>query len=185
MKTPYTSFDVEATGLNSGAHIISIGSATTHKTGEPAEGNIWSVQDWVEHPETGERTPTAEEETRVITKFVEHLEQHNGPFYSFNGSGYDLPLLWNLSRRAQDYGKLARRIENLIGRHIDLLTILNNRGEYGGLDKMLDKYGIEHKSDLSGEKVPEYFNNGKVSEIEVYLQEDVRTTHELVKKVIR
>lgn len=105
----------------------------------------------------------------------------NARLVTFNGRGFDLPLLelaafrWGLSGR--DYFRNGR---NRYNGHIDLLDWLNNYGgcrHSGGLNLLSKLLGKPGKMETSGDQVYSMYREGKIQEINDYCMFDTLDTY--------
>ncbi len=115
---------------------------------------------------------------------------HRPTLVSFNGRGFDLPLLelaafrfgvslggWFLPR-----GKSSDQPRNRfnLSAHIDLMELLTNFGSsrfVGGLNLAANLLGKPGKMDVQGHMVQDLFNAGKLAEINDYCRCDVLDTY--------
>ena len=123
---------------------------------------------------------------REITRgFWEGVAHYQARLVSFNGRGFDLPLMELAAYRygisagfyfSQDRG-LRYRFGN---RHIDLLDFLTNYGAYrltGGLDLLSKLLGKPGKLETKGHQVYDLYRQGRVQEINEYCSFDVLDTY--------
>ncbi|RAX51639.1 hypothetical protein CCY99_08755 [Helicobacter sp. 16-1353] len=140
-------------------------------------------------------------ESQILAEFLNHLNKNNPKLVSFNGRGFDLPLInlrsmrYNLSAFAyfeSDNPSLnknkwdnyrARYSENF---HIDLLDTLGSFGAVRGmrLDSVCKMLKIPGKFDVSGDDVFAlyYGENRSLEKIDEYCQSDVLNTYWLFLK---
>ena len=131
-------------------------------------------------------------EGKVIQQFFASVEKHVPQLVSWNGGGFDLPVLhyralrhgvvankyWDLGEDDRDF-----KFNNYIGRyhmrHLDLMDLLamyqpkNN----APLDAMAKLCGFPGKLGMDGSKVYEAFLEGKVEDIRRYCETDVMNTY--------
>jgi len=109
---------------------------------------------------------------------------------SFNGRGYDLPLLelaafrygyqvpaW-FNHDAKAYEQSRNRYNSLS--HLDLSDLLSNFGAYritGGLNLLANLIGKPGKTGVDGSKVQDMYFEGKLQEINDYCRCDVLDTY--------
>ncbi len=141
----------------------------------------------------------SEKEEDIIAHFFEFIESDNPRLVSFNGRGFDMPMLliramkYNLSLHAffdnnnPSLGK--NKWENYRQRysegfHTDLLDSLGQFGAVRGLklDTLCTMMGIPGKYDVSGDQVMELFHRGELDKIREYCQSDVLNTYWLYLK---
>jgi predicted PolB exonuclease-like 3'-5' exonuclease len=131
-------------------------------------------------------------EAELVRRFFEGIEKFSPTLLSWNGGGFDLPVLHYRAMRhsvqAHRYWEMGEedqsfRWNNYIGRfhwrHIDLMDVLSGfqgRGRVG-LDKMAQLLGLPGKLGMSGEKVWEAFLEGRVEDIRNYCETDVLNTY--------
>ncbi|WP_187647948.1 3'-5' exonuclease [Nitrosophilus labii] len=138
-------------------------------------------------------------EKEMIENFLNFIDKHNPKLISFNGRGFDIPMLfiralkYNLSCPAyfeQDNQMLNKtKWENYRSRyseqfHIDLLEVL---GHYGAvrnlkLDTICTMAGVPGKFDISGDMVLELYYKGEIKKIKEYCESDVLNTYILFLK---
>jgi predicted PolB exonuclease-like 3'-5' exonuclease len=101
---------------------------------------------------------------------------------TFNGRGFDLPLLelnaFRYGVAAADHFNISRK--RFDGWHIDLMDWLSNFGAYrmvGGLNLLSKILGKPGKIDMRGDKVYEYYRSGKLQEINDYCMFDTLDTY--------
>jgi len=140
-----------------------------------------------------------ENESEMIRNFLKFIDKHNPKLVSFNGRGFDIPMLfiralkYNLSCPAyfeQDNQMLNKtKWENYRSRyseqfHIDLLEVLGHFGAVRNLklDTLCVMAGIPGKFDVSGDMVMELFYNNKIEKIKEYCESDVLNTYLLYLK---
>lgn len=101
---------------------------------------------------------------------------------TFNGRGYDVPLLelaaFELGIPAKHHYELSRK--RFITYHIDLMDWLSNYRAFnltGGLNLLAKKLGLPGKFDVSGDKVYELYQAGRLPEINEYCLCDTLDTY--------
>ncbi|OGZ33945.1 MAG: hypothetical protein A2Y98_00525 [Candidatus Portnoybacteria bacterium RBG_19FT_COMBO_36_7] len=122
-------------------------------------------------------------EKKILEKFWQNIKNYH-QFITFNGRGFDCPYLMLRSAALK-----VRPTRNLMPPrysadfHIDLLDQLTFYGAFRkfSLDFYCRSLGIESPkiSGISGEKVAQYFKEGKYLEIARYCLADTRATAEL------
>ena len=128
----------------------------------------------------------------VITEnFWRGWEKYHRPtLVSFNGRGFDLPLLeltafrYGLSLPGwfQSSGKAADNLRNRYNTtsHIDLCELLTNFGSTrfnGGLNLAANLLGKPGKMDVQGYMVQDFYDAGRLAEINDYCRCDVLDTY--------
>ena len=122
-------------------------------------------------------------EKKILEKFWQNIKNYH-QFITFNGRGFDCPYLMLRSAALK-----VRPTRNLMPPrysadfHIDLLDQLTFYGAFRkfSLDFCCRSLGIESPkiSGISGEKVAQYFKEGRYLEIARYCLADTRATAEL------
>lgn len=123
--------------------------------------------------------------------FIRKMYNERTPLVSFNGIGFDLPIMWHRAI-AQDVPVDSFMYQRLTPRyggpfHYDLLGILAGwtldkmRGH--NLDFFLNLFGIGSKGDMDGSKVYEAWQLGEYEKIQQYCESDVLQTCKLFQRV--
>jgi predicted PolB exonuclease-like 3'-5' exonuclease len=130
-------------------------------------------------------------EREVIERFFDGIERFTPDLVSWNGSGFDLPvlhyrsLLWNIAApRYWETGDedSAFRYNNYLARfhwrHLDLMDVLAGFQQRGraGLADMAALLGFPGKLGFSGAQVWEAFLAGRIEAIRRYCETDVLNT---------
>jgi len=126
-------------------------------------------------------------------KFVIDCYNNRIPLVSFNGIGFDLPVMHFAAMRLDVsvpnvmYRALMNRWEGNL-HHFDLMLMLTNwqkeRMKGSNLDFFLRRFGIGQKTEgMDGSKVGPAFLAGKYQEILEYCKEDVLNTCKLFTRV--
>jgi hypothetical protein len=141
---------------------------------------VWSI---------GEPDSSEEE---LIRRFFDGIERYAPTLISWNGAGFDLPVLhyramrhriqahryWEMGEEDSSY-KWNNYISRYHWRHIDLMDLLSlyqGRGRVG-LDKMSQLLGFPGKLGMSGEGVWEAHLAGRGEDIRNYCETDVINTY--------
>ncbi len=140
---------------------------------------VWSL---------GDETAT---EAEILEKFFHLIDRYSPTLISWNGSGFDLPVLHYRALlhgvscpRYWDQGGDDRNFKwnNYLSRYherhtdlMDLLALYNNRA-YVPLDQMAALLGFPGKMGMSGAKVWDAFKDGDVKGIRDYCETDVLNT---------
>lgn len=138
-------------------------------------------------------------EKEKIEKFLQYIEKINPRLVSFNGKGFDLPMImiramkYNLS--ATNYFCVNDKINgkdkwcNYRTRydgtfHLDLLDHISDFGSVRGfkLDTLCLTLGLPGKYDVSGDQVLELYYSNKLEKISEYCESDVLNTYWLFLK---
>ena len=130
-------------------------------------------------------------EEGLVREFWLRVEDFAGVLVSFNGRGFDLPVLELAALRygisapryfaEADSPRLRHR-----GRHLDLYDFLGNFGAAGlrgGMDMLLKMIGMPGKIGMDGAQVQDYFEAGRLDEIRTYCRADVIRTYLLFLRV--
>lgn len=131
-------------------------------------------------------------EVEVIQRFFDGIEKYTPQIISWNGSGFDLPVLhyrglmhgvnagryWDLGEDDKEF-KWNNYISRYHMRHLDLMDVM---AMYSGranapLDDLAKLCGFPGKLGMDGSKVWEAFQQGKIQEIRDYCETDVANTH--------
>ena len=131
-------------------------------------------------------------EDELVTRFFAGLEKTQPTLVSWNGGGFDLPVLHYralkhgvVSRRYWDVGEFDQgfRYNNYLGRfhwrHIDLMDVLaayQGRGR-ASLEHVAALLGLPGKLGMSGGKVWDAYLAGKLPDIRAYCETDVLNTY--------
>ena len=135
-------------------------------------------------------------EKSLIQAFLDYLNKHQPKLVSFNGRGFDMPMLLLRSMKyclsANAYFEENNpqfnksKWENYRQRyserfHTDLLESLGNFGSVRNLklDALSNLIGFPGKYDTSGDQVLELYYQGKQEKIDTYCQSDVLNTYGL------
>jgi len=132
-----------------------------------------------------------EDEARNIQRFYDGIERYTPTIVSWNGSGFDLPVL---NYRALVHGLRATRfwetgdddssfkwnnyVSRYHSRHTDLMDVLAMYGRGGvPLDEIAQLLGFPGKLGMDGSKVWEAYSAGGLEDIRRYCETDVVNTH--------
>ncbi|WP_259782034.1 3'-5' exonuclease [Aestuariispira ectoiniformans] len=127
------------------------------------------------------------DEQELIKGFFHYCGRHLPRLVSFNGRGFDMPVL---KYRAMKYGisgewlhKGANKWENYQQRyakdwHCDLLEVLSDYGASARLklNEVCAAWGLPGKTGTDGGDVMELFDAGKIKDIRDYCETDVLNT---------
>ena len=131
-------------------------------------------------------------EADLVRRFFDGIERHSPTLVSWNGSGFDLPVL---HYRALRHGVQAHRywetgdedpafrwnnyLSRFHWRHVDLMDVLSGYQGRGrvGLDPMAQLLGLPGKLGMTGEDVWEAHLAGRSAEIRHYCETDVINTY--------
>lgn len=145
------------------------------------------VHSFVDRGEAG-----ASQEARVIQGFYQAVERHVPQLVSWNGGGFDLPVLhWRglrhgvVASKYWDLGEDDREFKwnNYIGRyhlrHLDLMDLLAMYQPRANapLDAMAKLCGFPGKLGMNGSQVFDAFLAGQTEDIRRYCETDVMNTY--------
>jgi predicted PolB exonuclease-like 3'-5' exonuclease len=130
-------------------------------------------------------------EGSLIQRFYDGIEKYTPQLVSWNGGGFDLPVLhyrglvhgavapryWDQGEDDKDF-KWNNYISRYHARHLDLMDLL---AMYTGranapLDELAKLIGFPGKLGMDGSKVWEAYQQGKLNEIRNYCETDVVNT---------
>lgn len=131
-------------------------------------------------------------EGSLIQAFFGMIDRHTPQLVSWNGGGFDLPVLhyrglkhgvvadkyWDMGEDDREY-KWNNYISRYHTRHLDLMDLLalyNGRAN-APLDELAKLYGFPGKLGMDGGKVWEAWQAGKAAEIRDYCETDVINTY--------
>ncbi|MEO5881889.1 MAG: 3'-5' exonuclease [Caldimonas sp.] len=144
------------------------------------------------HSLVDRETGGASQEGRVIQSFFNLIERHEPQLVSWNGSGFDLPVLhyrgmrhgvvaskyWDMGDEDREY-----RYNNYISRYhlrhldlMDLLALYQPRAN-APLDAMAKLCGFPGKLGMDGSQVFGAYREGRTDEIRRYCETDVMNTY--------
>ena len=124
-------------------------------------------------------------EKDLIQAFVDKIEELSPQMVTFNGCGFDLPVL---RYRAMINGISAPGLSNRAYYHrftedaVDLCDVLSSYspGAKAKLDELSRIMGLDGKPPgMSGGNVEEYYRAGRIKEIAEYCRSDVLNTYRL------
>ena len=136
---------------------------------------------------------TAEDsEAELIRRFFEGIEKYTPQLVSWNGGGFDLPVLhyrslvhgvsapryWDQGEDERDF-KWNNYISRYHARHLDLMDLLalyQPRGAVA-LDALAKLYGFPGKLGMDGSKVWDAWQAGQIADIRDYCETDVVNTY--------
>lgn len=132
------------------------------------------------------------DEKDIIQRFFAGIDKFTPTLVSWNGGGFDLPVLhyralqhkvnasryWESGDSDQQF-KWNNYLSRYHSRHTDLMDVL---AMYTGranapLDDIASMLGFPGKMGMSGSKVWQYYQAGKISEIRDYCETDVLNTY--------
>jgi predicted PolB exonuclease-like 3'-5' exonuclease len=127
-------------------------------------------------------------EAELVREFWRRAEHFSGCIVTYNGRGFDLPVLelHALRHGIAAPAHFAQRGRYANERHLDLQDFLTNRGDFrirGGLNLLLKSIGLPGKSEIDGARVQELYDAGRLEEIHRYCRSDVIQTYFLFLRV--
>ena len=130
-------------------------------------------------------------EKELIKRFFNGLERYTPTLVSWNGSGFDLPVLhyrallhgvsapryWELGNEDRDF-RYNNYISRFHWRHVDLMDVLAGyqMRAVARLDEVATLLGFPGKMGMDGSKVWESFLAGDIAGIRNYCESDVLNT---------
>ncbi|MDX8399333.1 MAG: 3'-5' exonuclease [Gallionellaceae bacterium] len=133
-----------------------------------------------------------ESEAGIIKRFFDGVEKYTPQLVSWNGGGFDLPVLhyrglihgiqcpryWDMGEDDRDF-KWNNYLSRYHSRHLDLMDVL---AMYTGranapLDELAKLIGFPGKLGMDGSKVWEAYQQGELEEIRNYCETDVVNTY--------
>lgn len=145
-----------------------------------AQFKVWSLGD------------EQSDEKELITRFYAGIDKHTPTLVSWNGSGFDLPVLhyrsllhgvsaptyWETGENQQSF-KWNNYLSRFHYRHTDLMDLIagyQNKA-FAPLDDIASMLGFPGKMGMSGSKVWEQYTAGQIKEIRDYCETDVLNTY--------
>lgn len=131
-------------------------------------------------------------EAEIIQRFFDGIEKYTPQIVSWNGGGFDLPVLhyramihqiqapryWDLGEDDKDF-KWNNYISRYHMRHLDLMDVLAmfNARANAPLDEIAQLCGFPGKLGMDGSKVWGAFLKGEIEAIRNYCETDVANTY--------
>jgi predicted PolB exonuclease-like 3'-5' exonuclease len=132
------------------------------------------------------------DEAELVRRFFDGIERYAPDLVSWNGGGFDLPVLhyralrhgiqapryWEIGDNDRDY-RYNNYLSRFHWRHIDLMDVLSGfqmRGR-ASLEQMAVLLGFPGKLGMSGDKVWDCWLNGGIDDIRNYCETDVLNTY--------
>lgn len=131
-------------------------------------------------------------ECDIIERFFLGLEKFTPTLVSWNGSGFDLPVLhyralihgvtapryWEVGEQDRDF-RFNNYLSRYHHRHLDLMDVLSGYQPRAAasLDEIATMLGFPGKMGMSGAKVWEYFQEHNIEKIRNYCETDVLNTY--------
>jgi len=131
-------------------------------------------------------------EPEIVKRFFDGIEKYTPQLVSWNGSGFDLPVLhyramvhaipgccyWDQGENDREF-KFNNYLARYHTRHTDLMDVLasyNNRA-FAPLDEIAQLCGFPGKLGMEGSQVYEAFKRGEIEAIRNYCETDVANTY--------
>jgi predicted PolB exonuclease-like 3'-5' exonuclease len=136
-------------------------------------------------------------EREIVQRFYDGIEKYTPQLVSWNGSGFDLPVLhyralfhgvagsgyWDLGEGNRDF-KYNNYLGRFHTRHIDLMDVLAgyvNRA-WAPLDEVAQLCGLPGKLGMDGSQVWPAWRRGEIEAIRNYCETDVANTYLLFQR---
>ncbi len=131
-------------------------------------------------------------EDDLVRRFFGGIDKLVPTLVSWNGSGFDLPVLhyrmlrhgiaspayWESGERDRDF-KWNNYLNRYHARHVDLMDVLSAYQARGraSLENVALLLGLPGKLGMSGDRVFDYWKAGRLAEIRAYCETDVLNTY--------
>lgn len=132
------------------------------------------------------------DEKEIITRFFSGIDKHTPTLVSWNGSGFDLPVLhyrallhgvtaatyWELGDNQSTF-RWNNYLNRFHYRHMDIMDLLaayQNKA-FAPLDEIASMLGFPGKMGMDGSKVWDAYQEGKIQQIADYCETDVLNTY--------
>ncbi len=135
---------------------------------------------------------TTSSEAEIIQRFFAGIDRYKPTLVSWNGGQFDLPVLhyralfhgvvapkyWDTGEHDPSY-KYNNYLNRYHTRHIDLMDTLAafNQKSFAKLEDIALMLGLPGKMGMSGDKVYDYYREGKIEDIRCYCETDVLNTY--------
>jgi hypothetical protein len=132
------------------------------------------------------------DEAEIIRRFFEGVEKYTPTLVSWNGGGFDLPVLhyrslvhgisapryWDTGEHDRDF-KWNNYLSRYHARHTDLMDVLSayQPRATAPLDDIAQVLGFPGKLGMDGSQVWDAYQAGKLAEIRAYCETDVLNTY--------
>jgi len=134
----------------------------------------------------------ADDERNLVQRFFDGIEKYTPQLVSWNGSGFDLPVLhyralfhgvagccyWDTGENNKDF-KWNNYLSRFHTRHTDLMDVLagfQNRA-FAPLDEIAQLCGLPGKLGMDGSQVWPAWQRGEIGAIRDYCETDVANTY--------
>jgi predicted PolB exonuclease-like 3'-5' exonuclease len=134
----------------------------------------------------------ASQERELVQRFFDGLERYTPVLVSWNGSGFDLPVLqyralrhgvnahryWEMGETDRDF-RYNNYLSRYHWRHIDLMDVLSGYGASGraSLELAAQLVGLPGKLGIGGAHVWSAYRRGELDAIRDYCETDVLNTY--------
>lgn len=131
-------------------------------------------------------------EEAIVQRFFEGLERYRPELVTWNGSGFDLPVMsyralkhgvdasryWEIGDNDREY-RFNNYVSRFHWRHIDLMDVLSGYQPSGraSLEQVAQMLGLPGKLGMSGDKVWPYYLEGRFDAIRDYCETDALNTY--------
>lgn len=135
---------------------------------------------------------TETSEAEVLSRFFHGIDQYKPILVSWNGSGFDCPVLyyralrhrisapafWDLGETDSTF-KWNNYFSRYHFRHTDIMDVLSayQPKNFVPLDELATSLGLPGKMGMAGDQVWPYYLEGKIQEIANYCETDVLNTY--------
>ncbi len=132
------------------------------------------------------------DEAEIVGRFFDGIERYSPALVSWNGGGFDLPVLhyrallhgvqavryWEIGDSDRDY-RYNNYLSRFHWRHIDLMDVLSGfqPRARAGLDQVALMLGFPGKLGMSGDQVWQTWLDGGIDDIRSYCETDVLNTY--------
>jgi 3'-5' exonuclease len=138
-----------------------------------------------------------EDERAIVQRFFDGIEKYTPQLVSWNGGGFDLPVLhyralfhaipgccyWDTGDNNKDF-KWNNYLSRFHARHTDLMDVLagfQNRA-FAPLDEIAQLCGLPGKLGMDGSQVYAAYQRGEIGAIRDYCETDVANTYLLFQR---
>lgn len=131
-------------------------------------------------------------EREIVQRFFDGLERYSPELVSWNGAGFDLPVLhyralrhgitaaryWEIGDSDREF-RYNNYLSRFHWRHIDLMDVLAGFqiGGRASLEQVSQLLGLPGKLGMSGDQVWSYHQAGRLAEIQSYCETDAVNTY--------
>lgn len=132
------------------------------------------------------------DEKEIITRFFAGIDKHTPTLVTWNGSGFDLPVLhyrallhgisaptyWEIGENQQGF-RWNNYLSRFHYRHIDLMDVIASyqNKAFAPLDDIATMLGFPGKMGMNGSKVWDEYKLGNIKGIRDYCETDVLNTY--------